>query len=430
MQDLISIVVPVYNGEHFLRENVESILNQTYRNLEIIYICDMCTDRTVSILQEYASYDPRMVIDVEEERHGADISRNIGKEMAHGEWLIFLDCDDLFEENLIEILYKNAVRTGADMSCCFWEQFRDVPTKKTMPVNEGLKLFCKTYPIIDVQKEKKNIFQLVFIPPWTKLLHKSVYQKEDVYFQAIPNCDDIYFSLVAAVEAKKIVYADRILVYYRDTNGRDTISANQTEGEKENYIWEAYDKVYQYICKRDDKDLLLKSFYHRICMSIQGHFGMGVFEKLYYKLRNIYFDKWKMWNIDVNMELSYLDREIYRKVQKGDLMLNVDDMVLAAKEQMVRDLSEKSRCSVWGCGYEGQRLLKKIENTDIEIEHVFDNNSSYWGKYIAGKLVERFDMDWVETIIVPSSKHYNEIKMQIGNRAGKVYDLEKEIELH
>lgn len=87
---LVSIVVPVYNAEQFLRENVESIINQTYEQIEIIYVCDGCTDHTVEILCEYAKKDFRITVKVETENKGAAISRNIGMNMATGDWIIFL----------------------------------------------------------------------------------------------------------------------------------------------------------------------------------------------------------------------------------------------------------------------------------------------------------------------------------------------------
>lgn len=432
-QDLISIVIPVYNGESFLRENIECILNQTYTNLEIIYICDMCTDNTVSILQEYASLDSRLIIRDEKERHGADISRNMGKEMANGEWIIFLDSDDLFEENMLETLLEKAVDEGADMCCCFWESFTDRPKKTanlTLDRERGLKLYCETYPVIDVEKTRKYILQLVFHAPWMKLIHKSIYQRNVVYFQDIPNCDDVYFSFVVAIEAKKIVYVNQNLVYYRIAQGKDTISANQEDGIKENYIWEAFDKTYQYISEKENNCELMQSFYHRVCHAIFHRIGYGVYEKLYYRLRDIYFEKWGMWNIDIQKKLSYFYREVYMKIQDGDLDMRKDDLVAQAKRKYVQDMLMKKDCSIWGCGEEGKKLLKLLGNGAEKIKHLFDNNPDKWGEVIAEKIIEKYNGNWTDSIIVTTPKYYEQIKMQIGDKADNVYNLEKEIYLY
>ena len=101
-EDLVTIVIPAYNAEQFIREGIESVLNQSYKNLEIICVCDGCTDSTAEILQEYARKDSRMVVRIETVNHGAAESRNIGMGMANGEWIAFWDADDLCEYNAIE----------------------------------------------------------------------------------------------------------------------------------------------------------------------------------------------------------------------------------------------------------------------------------------------------------------------------------------
>lgn len=427
-KDLVSVVVPVYNGEAFLRENVECIIGQTHRNLEIIYICDKCTDNTVSILQEYAATDSRLVVRDEKERHGAGISRNIGKEMAHGDWIIFLDSDDLFESDMLETLLLRAVEEGADMCCCFWESFMDKPTRKTDKIsNVGLKLYCDTYPVIEVSKVRKYILQLVFYAPWMKLIHKSVYKKENVYFQSLPNCDDIYFSMAAAVESTKIVYVDRNLVYYRIAQGRDTLSANQEDGIKENYICEALDKVYGYICNRDDNRELKQSFYYRVCSAVFSRVGYGIYEKIFNRMRDIYFEKWGMWKPGVLKELSYFNREVYTKIQDRDLDMCREELIMHAKRKYICDMATKGSCSVWGCGNNGRIILEKDEHCVSEVQHLYDSDKNKWGTYISGKVIEKFDGKWSDCIIVTSPQYYEEIKMYIGDRAGMVVDLEKEI---
>lgn len=125
--DLVTIVIPAYNAEQFLCENVEAVLNQTYKNMEIIYICDGCTDHTVDILRGYAKNDSRIIIRVETENRGAAAARNVGISMAKGEWIAFWDADDLVELNAIEEMVNAAVKEHADLACCYWEYFDDIP---------------------------------------------------------------------------------------------------------------------------------------------------------------------------------------------------------------------------------------------------------------------------------------------------------------
>lgn len=424
MKDLVSIVVPVYNGEQFLRENVECILHQTYRNLEVIYVCDGCTDKTVDILQEYSMFDARMKIYDGQEKRGAAVSRNIGKKMATGDWIIFLDSDDLFEINMIEKMVCQAIKERADMCCCFWEEFDEMPKKNVYIPNTDIKLYCETYPVINTIKEKKYILQLVTHAPWTKLIHKTIYKKKSVLFQDLPNSNDIYFSFASAIEAVKIVYVDEILVHYRNSNGRNVLS----EGRKKirSYIWEAFDQVFQYIDQKDDNRELKKSFYNRVCNSILRLKGSVLYEKLYKNLRDIYFIRWEMYS-DIKNELSYFNQEIYSKLCIGDLSMDKNSFVMQAKKHFIQHMAKKGNCSIWGCGYWGSKLLEKMDIAANGICHLFDSDPNKWGTDIAGKTVENFEEEWVEHIIVTSTKYYEEIKKQIGSRAGHVYDLENEI---
>ena len=88
---LVSVVIPVYNAEKYIRDNVDSVIRQTYPNIEVIYVCDGCTDDTVSILYEYVTCSKIKIIN-RSSNIGAAMSRNEGLQVATGEWVIFLGC--------------------------------------------------------------------------------------------------------------------------------------------------------------------------------------------------------------------------------------------------------------------------------------------------------------------------------------------------
>lgn len=425
---LVTIVIPVYNGERFLRENIESILEQTHENLEIIYVCAGCWDRSVEILQKYASEDKRVNVHIEEENHGAAASRNLGMKMANGEWLIFLDCDDMFAPDMIEAMLGKAISEKADVCCCFWEKFDDEPTKKADVINDNLKLYCKTYPLINVKEEEKHILQLVFHCQWGRLIHQTIYKNESVYFQSLPNSDDVYYSLVTAMEAKRIVYVDRVLVYYRSNKGRVTLTTDQDK--RENLVWEAYDEIYQYICRRNNNHELKKSFYNRICGNILNLIGVNLYEEVFGKLYRVYFKKWGMQEINIKEDLSYLNQEVYKNISIGYFLLNIDELIMQAKVSFVKDIAEREACSIWGYGYYGKKLIEKLELSNIRYNNIFDSDSEKWGLYAGKKEIKKFEGNRVENIIVTSRSYFEEIKLQIGDRANHVYNLEKEIYLY
>lgn len=428
-QDLISVVVPVHNGQQYLRENIECILNQTYRKLEVIYVCDRCTDKTIDILQEYALADTRLeVCIVNENNEGAAGARNIGKRIANGEWIIFLDSDDLFELDLVDVMFEQAVREQADMCCCFWDGFNEQFFRKTYATDETIKLYCKTYPDIAVSKEKKYLFQLVEYNVWTKLIHKSIYQKETVNFGCFPNCEDFYFSLLAAMEAEKIVYVDRVLVHYRLNCGRRTLSSMMHD--RKNYVWEASDALFQNIQKKKENYELKQSFYNTVCKNIYHFSTELVYSKLFDNLYNIYFAKWGMFDSNVPSQLSYFNQEVYAKVCSHDSEMDGNEMIMCAKMHFVTDIQKKGTYGIWGCGYQGQRLLERLRVSDIDVQHIFDSDENKWNRRMFGYIVEQYADEKFDSIIVTSPQYYKEIKRQVGDRAGKVYNLEKDIFIH
>ena len=123
-QDLISIIVPVYNVELFLRRCVESLLRQTYRNIEIILIDDGATDKSGMQCDQFAKADRRITV-IHQDNGGLSHARNVGIDAAQGELLTFVDSDDWVADNYIQVLYTNMKEHDADISGCFFQYTSD-----------------------------------------------------------------------------------------------------------------------------------------------------------------------------------------------------------------------------------------------------------------------------------------------------------------
>lgn len=422
-KDLVTIVVPAYNAEAFLKENIESILGQTYKNLEVVYVCDGCTDNTVDILMQYTE-DSRLKVCVETDNQGAAISRNIGMSMAKGDWIIFLDADDLFESNMIEEMVECAIKEHADMCCCYLESFDDVPNEMSCINNGIIKLYCKTYPIIETKKEERHILQLIVDKgPCTKLVHKSIYMKEEVCFQNIQNANDVYYTMVSAINTQRIVYVDKVFVHYRSNKGRRTLSTMRNL--KKNYIFEAFDKVYDYILGKNNK-YLRRSFYNSVFSNVFDYINKPIYPFIIDSLRETYFEKWGMHSKNVINELSCINKVLYKTILNTNREIDIRELNKQAKIEFIRMMSQKG-CSIWGTGIYGCELLGQISNTDIQIQHVFDSSKEKWGKKICGYMIENFEETKADNIIVTTPKYYDEIREQIGNRAENILNIEQQI---
>ena len=423
-EDLITVVIPAYNAEQFIRECIESILNQTYKNLEIICVCDGCSDRTAEILQELAEKDSRMIVQVEFENHGAAISRNIGMNMATGEWIVFGDADDLYEYSAIEELHRAAVAEHADLACCYWDYFDDIPDKDSGVDNLLKKLYCSTYPVINTGEELHHIMQLVINAAYAKLVHKRLYTREDIFFQDIPNVNDVYFSKLVGINSRKIVYVDKVLYHYRSNKGRHTLSTERDT--KKNYLLAAYNKMYEYIRQKKDNLPLLRSFYNDVITNVNLYLGEPVYDLLFDSLRNVYLEKWGMMGHEILGELSCINRAYYKNILSNNRNSNLKDIYMQARVEFVRLLSYKG-CSVWGTGEMGSTLLEKTSEAGIGIQHVFDSAQDKWGREIHGYVVENFNEVQADHIIITTFKFYDEIVKVIGDQADNIYNLEEQI---
>lgn len=118
MNKLVSVIIPIYNREKFLKKCIDSVLNQTYSNLEIILVDDCSTDSSVDICEEFKEKDNRIKIFRNKTNQGVAYSRNVGVSMATGEYLIFVDSDDFITKYYVEFLLKLAIVNNSEMVQC------------------------------------------------------------------------------------------------------------------------------------------------------------------------------------------------------------------------------------------------------------------------------------------------------------------------
>ena len=161
----ISIIIPVYNVEKYLRECLDSLLNQTFQDFEIICVDDGSTDKSLEILQEYKRKDDRFVI-LQQRHSGAGSARNNGIRLAEGKYIQFLDADDYFEPTLLEEMYNHAEKFDADLTVCSSRKVDDEGNitesgNPNSPINIDLtpmeKLFCWQDFIVKNAQNKRTI---------------------------------------------------------------------------------------------------------------------------------------------------------------------------------------------------------------------------------------------------------------------------------
>lgn len=213
----VSVIIPVYNGEKYLRQCLDSVCGQTLEEIEIICVDDGSTDSTIQILEEYQKKDARIQVFSQENKF-AGAARNLGKMHATGEYLIFWDSDDFFALDALEKLYAQAVKVQADICVCGGNKYFN-DTKKIVP-NISNYLITKYIPeeVFNTQTNEDYILNFTTAVPWNKLFRREFIEKINLDFQAIRNGNDIYFTQCAMVLAERVTTVNEGLIYYRVNN--------------------------------------------------------------------------------------------------------------------------------------------------------------------------------------------------------------------
>jgi len=219
----VSVIIPVYNVEKYIRECLDSVINQTYKNLEIICVDDCGTDNSVKIIEEYAQKDRRIKIFRHDKNMGAGRARNTGVQNSNGEYIFFLDSDDYLNLDIIELMVRNQNETGADVVVSSFRNFvsEKIPNKKIPKVKAKLKardciksLRQKQCPI-NFDNFQDSLIS-VFCAVWGKLYKKNFLIENDIWHinQNI-YAEDAGFWLKVLSNFPLVFYMNNIGVNYR-----------------------------------------------------------------------------------------------------------------------------------------------------------------------------------------------------------------------
>lgn len=241
MEFLISIIVPAYNIENYIERSIRSIMNQTYSNLEIIIVDDGSTDKTGIIIDRLAKEDQR-IIPIHEKNGGVSAARNIGLDIAKGEYIGFVDGDDYIEENMYEQLISNAIRYDADISHCGYQ----------MVFPNRIDYYYNTKEVM-IQDCKKGIYDLIKADKIEPGLWNKLYRREIIGMnrldEGIRINEDLLFNYCLFKNSKKSIFLDIPFYHYIiRKNSASTSSINR-------YKMEDPLKVIQIISESEEGDI-------------------------------------------------------------------------------------------------------------------------------------------------------------------------------
>lgn len=204
---MISVIVPVYKVEPYIHQCIDSIIKQTYKDLEILLIDDGSPDNCGTICDEYAKQDSRIKV-FHTENRGLSAARNLGLKEAKGEYIGFVDSDDWIEPYMYEKLFEAIQENKADISFCgYWKEYDSATETFDYPKT----VFTRQEALSTLldRKMENNV--------WNKLFSKELFQ--EIHFPEGRNYEDSYIMHVIMGKAKRIVTIPDVYVHYRKRAG-------------------------------------------------------------------------------------------------------------------------------------------------------------------------------------------------------------------
>ena len=277
MKPLISIIIPVYNVEKYLADCLDSLVNQTMSDIEIICVNDGSKDNSLAILEDYAKREKRIVL-LNQPNSGVSVARNNALKQVRGEYYMFVDSDDWIDANACEVAYNCAIKENAD--CLMFSYVKEFGSHSI--VNH---LFEKKYIVWNADEVKKNFHRRLFGPigkelakpqdmdiivtPCMQLFRTDKYTRIPfIDIHEVGTFEDGLYQMEVYNDCERFVYIDRPFYHYLKTNdGSITTRYKADLSEKFQHLWDIIEnKIEKYSLGKEYQEALN----NRVALSMIG----------------------------------------------------------------------------------------------------------------------------------------------------------------
>jgi glycosyltransferase involved in cell wall biosynthesis len=407
----VSIIVPVYNAEPYLHRSLDSLVNQTLWDIEIICINDCSPDNSLTVLKKYAKKDSRIKIIDFEKNQGVSVARNSGMKIATGEYVGFCDPDDYVDLDFYEKLYKLAKGKNADIAKA---------VRKIMEIGKDTEFIenISKRPLI-----QKRYFKYQFTYQFTTAIYKNkMLKKNKIRFPVkISVAEDICFAVNAAVAAKNVYALNNAFYHYirRDDSAHSVIY----NFEKINSALKAYRLISNNLNKAAYKDkhyLYIYTFLFRWLLTLLARNSDECIIKKIAKIAIVHYKKdnaFKEFNLPKSIVVAIENKDgknlisLLRKWADNNLYPFID-----IKESILQN----RKLYVWGTGEDGIRVKKQCESNGWKVEYFLDSNSQVkeFNGYKVLQPQYLLDSKSMDFFILISSRAYAGEIAEICKRAG------------
>ena len=226
----VSIIVPIYNVEKYLRKCLDSLVAQTLNEIEIILVNDGSKDDSKKIMKEYKNNYPDKIICIYKENGGQGSARNEGLKVAKGKYIAYVDSDDWIDEKMIETMYNKAEKANYDILVC-----------GTKVVNEKYEILQEEPAIMYEENIKNLLFGKMAI--WNKIYRREILEKENYVFRTKKWYEDLDFTAKIILEDYNIGFIDENFYYYVE---RPNSTMNNQNARKNLEILDAMNEIIKY----------------------------------------------------------------------------------------------------------------------------------------------------------------------------------------
>uniref|UniRef100_UPI0040572225 glycosyltransferase family 2 protein n=1 Tax=Acetatifactor sp. TaxID=1872090 RepID=UPI0040572225 len=422
---MISIIVPIYNSERYIVTCLDSILAQTYADLEIILVNDGSTDGTVEICKKYAKKDSRIVLINNEANMGAGLSRNVGMDRANGEYFLFIDADDYMAPDLVEIVYQKAQEDELELTLFQHQDYYDDTDEYKEAGNAIMPWFLKkwNHKVFSWNDVKDNFYQCVFCVPWNRLYLAEFVRKSGIRFPKMHNSEDLFFgnSLVTLANRMGFAGEGRPLIFYR-RNTETQLSANIRQAPF--CMYESVLLLYEFLNKRNMLGQFSRSF-HSLIVDMLSFPILSMQDKIegYRFVKKTAFLKLNMLNLNDDDFTDCVHYERYVAIcELRAPVWNRDFMYLWQKNRKKADKiinflieNKDKKIALWGAARQGRFLIRQVEMVPFCFSYVFDSDEEVWGTDIGGIKVENIDncRSDIDYVVVTNRNYASDIRCRI-----------------
>lgn len=433
MSEQVTIIMPVHNPGKYLRPCLDSLLAQTMKDFRIIAIDDGSTDGAWNILQEYAVKDERILLQKNPYNIGAARTRNIGIQLAKGEYIVIIDADDYFEPDYLACLWAACKESNLDIAICSLYLRNEDSGEEYLVTNSRRfeEIICNVFNWKDLPD---YIFSLFYISSYVKMYRREFIMEFSLEFQDLHNCNDAYFGDMGLIYAKRICYIPKALMHYRFNTG------NQITNRINIYPYCVYDALKKISCELHRigvfEEVKKSFFYHSVghILCIARHLSNDIYNEfcnfwIERGLSGIGLEDVEYDGVDVTEQ-----RWKYFLQHKSCMFIFENDMFkVNVYERFFQEIKKRGlQLAHWGYGKLGKDFAELAKKYHCSLVEVYDRDKQKWDlsndppvkQYMAGP-------SDIDLIVMTNKKFEDDIVSNLQKGiGGKIFDFSAYMEYH